>query len=106
MKFDLVVNEIINSKDINIRIQNLYYFLEYYFSNDRPQILERYQYKIIKVLPEIMEGMSFNHLNLIIPDFYQFCYTTQKDIFITANQKRISRTILVPFANALKNKIK
>ena len=106
MNIDRVADELISSNDIDIKIKQFFSFIKYYFQNGRPQILGKYQYKIIKILPIIMDKISFNDLCFIIPEFYQFCYTVSKDILITANQKRISRTVLIPFANAIEKKIK
>ena len=103
MNIDRVADELISSKDIDIKIKQFFSFIKYYFQNVLESLL-LYRWIIRRTI--IMDKISFNDLCYIIPEFYQFCYTVSKDILITANQKRISRTVLIPFANAIEKKIK
>ena len=106
MKIEKIVNNIINSKNVNLQITELFQFIKHYNINGRPKSLGKYEIGLIKKLPSIMSKMSFENLLLIVPDFFHYSYTLNLNKANHENQKRISDTILKPFVKTLKAKIK
>ena len=106
MKYDFDIEKIKYSSNSKIRKIELYKFLRFYFNNNRPQYFINYEKELTNFLPEIMSQMSFDELLLLIPNYYQFCYTITLDQNYLVAQNNILKNLLNPFSKILISRLK